>query len=163
MADITRDKFIPFIDVSEEPGGGTYKWVPVDLSTTFELQYNPQTETYSYICYANDTTLINSYQPSMDQEIRIDGSNALFKWMLGYMRSMPTGSDAQRPLMLVYPDVTTGQATEADVFDEGMVVPGTINSVDHILTFTLNFNGDRKPGTVAVSEGTATFTPKGSE
>lgn len=159
MADITRDKFIPFIDTSETPGTGTYKWVPVDLSTVFELQYNPQTETYSYICYPNDTTLINSYQLSMEQEIRIDGSNPLYKWMLAFMRSMPTGSDAKRALMLVFPDPTTGEATDADLFTEGMIAPNTINTVDHILTFTLNFNGSRTEGTVAISDSTVTFTP----
>lgn len=159
MADITRDKFIPFIDISETPGSGTYKWVPIDLSTVFELQYNPQTETYGYICYPNDTTEINSYQLSMEQEIRIDGSNPLYKWMLAYMRSMPTGSDAKRALMLVFPDPETGEATDADLFTEGMIAPNTINTVDHILTFTLNFNGDRTEGTVSISGSAVTFTP----
>lgn len=161
MADITRDKFIPMIDIADNEGSGphTANYVPIDLSTVFELVYNAQTETYGYICYANDVTEINGYQPSMEQQIRIDGTNPLYKWMLPYMRSMPTGSDAVRPVLIVYPDLTTGEATDGDLFPEAKVIPGTINSVDHILTFTLSLDGNRQPGTVAKTGSSVTFTP----
>lgn len=165
MADITRDKFIPFIDITDYSGSGpfTASFIPIDLSTTFELAYNAQTETYGYIKYANDVTEINSYQPSMEQEIRIDGTNPLYKWMLPYMRSMPTGSDAVHPVLIAYPDLTTGEATDGDLFADAKIIPGTINSVDHILTFTLSLDGTPQPGTVANAEGTVKFTPESDD
>ena len=53
---LTRDLYVPLIDTSK--GTGTAKWVPIDLSTQFELSYNPNTETKSYICYKADYTVV---------------------------------------------------------------------------------------------------------
>lgn len=162
-ASLTRDKFVPLIDLTRGAEAGTYDWAPIDLSTVFEMAYNPTTETYSYICYPNDTTEIASYAPSMEQEIKITRDNPIYDFMLAYMREMPTGDAAKVPLMIVYPAKDTGAPTEADVWDEAMIAPGSINTIDGKLTFTLNFNGDRKSGTVSgVGTETVTFTPAGS-
>ena len=159
-ASITRDKFVPFVDLTRGVEKGTYDWAPIDLSTVFEMAYNPTTNTVSYICYPNDTTELASYAPSMAQEIKIQKDNPIYDFMLAYMREMPTGSAAEVPVMLVYPDKTTGAPTEADVWDEAVLAPDTINTVDGKLTFTLNFNGDRRAGTVSgVGTDTVTFTP----
>ena len=161
---LTRDKFVPFVDTTRGAEKGTYDWAPIDLSTVFEMAYNPTTNTVSYICYPNDTTELASYAPSMAQEIKIQKDNPIYDFMLAYMREMPTGSAAEVPVMLVYPDKTTGAPTEADVWDEAVLAPDTINTVDGKLTFTLNFNGDRKPGTVSgVGTDTVTFTPSEAE
>lgn len=155
---LTRDLFVPFIDTSKGAEAGTYTWKPIDLSTVFELAYNPNTETYSYICYANDSNEITGYAPTMEQEIVLDSDNPIYTFMLEFMRGMPTGSDAKVPIMVAYPD-ESGDTTEADVWDDAVISPGTINTVDGKLTFTLNLNGDVTNGTVAIAAGTATFTP----
>lgn len=161
MAKLTRDLFIPFLDTTRGAEPGTYTWCPVDLSTVFNLAFNPQTETFSYICNANDSTEITSYQPSMEQEIAIDSENPLYKFMFPFMREMPVGSKAKVPVMIVYPSPETGKPTEADVWPDAVVSPGAIDSVAGKLTFTLQLNGDKIKGTVAVAEGgkTATFSP----
>lgn len=156
---LTRDLFIPFIDSTKGAQPGTYTWVPIDLSTVFELSYNPQTETYSYICYKNDSTEITGYQPAMEQEIVIDKDNPIYKFMFAFFREMPTGSSAKVPVMIAYPDPTTGETTEADVWTEAVISPGAMNTVDGKLTFTLQLNGDAKKGTIAITESAATFTP----
>ncbi len=156
---LTRDLFVPFLDTTKGAVDGTYEWVPIDLSTVFNLGYNPQTETYSYICYKNDSTEITGYQPSMEQEIVLDKDNKLYEFMFSFMRSMPTGSDAKVPVMLTYPDLKTGKTTEADVWKEAVISPGALDSVEGKLTFTLQLNGDITKGTVAITEKTATFTP----
>ena len=158
MSDITRDKFIPFIDTSEDKDLSAL--TPIDLSTVFSLNYNAQTNTRAYIKDPNDSTEVGSYQPSMEQEIRINSENPLYKWMLPYMRSMPTGNDTVHPVVIAYPDLETGEATDADCFKEATIVPGTIDSVAGTLTFTLNLNGTPEVGTVANSSGSVTFTPK---
>lgn len=161
---LTRDKFVPLIDLTRGAEAGTYDWAPIDLSTVFEMAYNPTTNTLSYICYPNDVTELSSYAPSMAQEIKIEKDNPIYDFMLAYMREMPTGNAAQVPIMVVYPDKTTGAPTEADVWDEAVLVPDTINTVDGKLTFTLNFNGTRRSGTVSgIGTETVTFTPKGDE
>lgn len=159
---LTRNLFVPFVDVKKSTTGTGYQWVPIDLSTVFELAYNPQTETYSYICYANDSTEITSYQPSMEQEIVLESDNKLYQFMSKFMRDMPVGSDAKVPVMIAYPAADTGKMTEADVWDEAVISPGSLNSVDGKLTFTLQLNGTPKKGTVAVNDGTATFSPAGA-
>lgn len=155
---LTRDKFVPFIDTTKGEEPGTYTWKPIDLSTVFELAYNPVTETYSYICYANDSNEITGYAPTMEQEIVLESDNPIYTFMLEFFRSMPTGSDAIVPVMVAYPDAS-GKTTEADVWAEAVIAPGTINTVDGKLTFTLNLNGAVTSGTVEISDGTATFSP----
>lgn len=155
---LTRNLFVPFIDITKGESEGTYQWKPIDLSSVFELAYNPNTETYSYICYANDSNEIINYAPTMEQEIVLDSENEIYTFMLGFMRSMPTGSDASVPVMIAYPD-DTGETTEADVWKDAVISPGTINTIDGKLTFTLNLNGAVTPGTVEISDGTATFSP----
>ena len=161
MAKLTRDLFVPFIDISKGATAGEYTWKPIDLSTVFELAYNPQTETYSYICYPNDSTEITSYTPSMEQEIVLDSDNPIYNFMLEFCREMPAGSSAVVPVMIAYPG-ESGKTTEADVWDDAVIQPGTINTVDGKITFTLNMNGTRKAGTVAIKDGAATFTATAS-
>ena len=159
MANLTRNLWIPLIDstLGEEPG--TYTWVRIDKSTIFELSFNPTENTVGYISSANDSTEIASYAPELPQEITLDNDNPLFKVMLPFMLSMPTGSSANVPVMLVYPNLETGKATDAMVWEDAIVSPQTINTIDGKLTFTLKLNGDAIKGTVSESAGTWTFTP----
>lgn len=154
MARLTRDKFIPLIDINK--GSGTASWKPIDLSTIFELDFNPTTETYSYICYANDVTEITGYAPTMSQEIVLDSSNPIYTFMLDFCRSMPVGDSAKVPICLVYPDAD-GNPTDGDLFKDASIQPDNINTVDGKISFTLNLNGDVTKATVA-GAGTDTIT-----
>lgn len=160
MADLTRNLWIPLIDSTLGEEAGTYTWVRIDKSTIFELSFNPQEETVGYIDSANDSTYIKSYAPELPQEITLDSDNALYKVMLPFMLSLPTGSSANVPVMLVYPNSETGKPTDALVWDEAIVSPQTINTIDKKLTFTLKLNGSTKAGTVENAAGVFTFTPK---
>ena len=159
MANLTRNLWVPLIDSTLGAESGTYTWVRIDKSTIFELSFNPSEETVGYIDSANDSTYIKSYAPELPQEITLDNDNPLFKVMLPFMMGMPTGSSANVPVMLVYPNLETGKATDAMVWEEAIVSPQTINTVDGKLTFTLNLNGDATKGTVSGPEGTWTFSP----
>lgn len=159
MAALTRDLFIPFVDTTFGAEPGTYEWTRVDKSTIFELSYNPQEETYGYIDSANDTTYTKSYAPELPQEIVLDKDNQLYKKLFPWARKLPIGSSAVVPVMVVYPDVETGKATEADVWKEASISLGSLNTVDGKLSFTLKLNGEVTPGTVTESDGTWTFSP----
>lgn len=159
MANLTRDLWVPLIDSTFGAEPGTYTWVRIDKSTIFELSFNPSEETVGYIDSPNDSTYIKSYAPELPQEITLDSDNALFKVMVEFCLGMPTGSSADVPVMLVYPDPSTGKATKALVWDEASISPQTINTVDGKLTFNLKLNGTAKKGTASESAGSWTFSP----
>lgn len=159
MANLTRNLYIPLIDSTLGAEQGTYTWVRIDKSTIFELSFNPSEETVGYIDSPNDSTYIKSYAPELPQEITLDSDNPLFKVMQPFMLSMPTGSSANVPVLLVYPDETTGEATQGLVWEDAIVSPTTINTIDGKLTFSLKLNGTPIAGTVTNLDGTFKFTP----
>lgn len=159
MADLTRDLYIPLIDSTFGAEEGTYTWVRIDKSTIFELSFTPTEETVGYIDSANDSTYIKSYAPELPQEITLDNDNPLYKAMFEFCMRMPTGSDAEVPIMLVYPNLETGKATDAKVWPKATISPQTLNTIDKKLTFTLKLNGTPIDGTVSNSAGTWTFSP----
>lgn len=150
MTQLTRNLFVPLIDTLKGASAseGTYKWVPIDLSTQFELSYNPNTESKSYICYKNDTNEVTGYAPELPQEIALESTNPLYKFMDEYLNSFPVGSAAKIPFLFVRPDTETGEATKALMWKEATVVGDTLNTVDGILSFTISLNGDPVAGTV---------------
>lgn len=162
---LTRNLYVPLVDTLKgaSASDGTYKWVPVDLSTQFELAYNPNTETKSYICYKNDTTELTGYAPELPQEIALESTNPLYKFMDEYLNSFPVGSDAQIPFLFVRPDLTTGAATVGLLWDKATVAGDTLNTVDGVLSFTISLNGDPVKGTVSgIGTDSVTFTPTNS-
>lgn len=157
MARLTRDLFVPLLNTGTT---ASPTWVPIDLSTVFELSFNPQEETYSYICYANDTTEVTSYQPELPQEIVLDNSNPIYTFVKGKMLAFPTGSALNVPVLLAFPDDSTGLPTDGHLWADAVLSPDTINTVDGKLTFTLKLNGEQTLGTVAgIGTDTITFTP----
>lgn len=159
MAKLTRDLFIPLIDKNKLTGasGTGYDWVRVDKSTVFAFAFNPQEETFSYIDAPNDATEITSYQPELPQEIVLDSDNPLYVAMHEFCMSMPIGSAAEVPCLLVMPDSATGEATKGYLWEQAIISPQELNSVDGKLTFTMKLNGSKKDGTVTASDGTFAF------
>lgn len=158
----TRNLYVPCLDIDVLSGAntGTPNWKPIDLSTVFELSMNPNEETYAYIKDANDYSEITGYAMNMSQEIVMESDNPIYSNMRPFMMSMPTGSAATVPVLIVMPDMTTGEATEGYMWADATVSPQSINSVDGKLTFNLNLNGTPAGGTVTgVGTATITFTP----
>lgn len=156
---LTRDLYIPLIDRNRLTGASSesHDWVRIDKSTIFELSFNPQEETYSYINSANDVTEITSYSPELPQEIVLDSDNELYAAMFEFCMSMPVGADAVVPCLVVTPDAT-GKAARGFLWAETTVSPQSLNSVDGKLSFTLKLNGTPVEGTVTASGGDFTFT-----
>lgn len=157
----TRNLYVPCLDVNALTGteSTTPLWKPIDLSTVFELAMNPNEETYAYIKDANDYSEITGYAMNMSQEIVMESTNPIYAAMRPFMMSMPTGSAAKVPVLIVMPDMTTNEATEGYMWADATVSPQAINSVDGKLTFNLNLNGTPVEGTVAgVGTDTITFT-----
>ena len=166
FTDFSRDKFIPLIDANfireligwpkiETKDG--HAWARVDKSEQFALELSPQTETKGYIDTANDTTRTISYQVSQEQEIIIDGNNEVYALMYEYTMHFPIGSDAQVPNMLIMPSVTDPKVADAFLWEEAMLTPVSIDTVNKKLTFTINYNGDWERGTGSKDEETGRF------
>lgn len=152
---LTRNLFIPALDVSADHKG---QFVAIDKSTIFEFAFNPNTETYSFICNKNDSNEVTGYAPTMGQEIVLDNENPMYAYLHPRFMEMPTGSDCVIPCLLIEPDMKTGKPTVGRLWKEATVVPDNLNSVDGKLAFTINFNGDPVVGTVAIAAGKITFT-----
>lgn len=161
MANLTRNLFVPYVDrrkITKATGTG-YDWVRIDKSTIFDLAFNPQEETSGYIDMANDTTYVKSYQAELPQEIILDSENPLFKIMFPFCMDMPTGGDAEVPVLLRMPDVESGASTLGYLWEKAIVSPTDLNTVDGKLMFSLKLNGDAVKGTVTDGETGPEFTP----
>lgn len=159
MSQLTRNLYVPLIDTNK--GEGEANWVPIDLSTQFELSYGAQTETKSYICYKNDSTEVTSYQPELPQEIVLDNTNPLYKFMDEYLHGFPIGAAAKLPFLFVRPDLETGEATVGLKWASATVTGDSLNTVDGVLSFNINLNGDPVEGTVSgIGTEKVTFSPK---
>lgn len=157
---LTRNLYVPLIDVNKG-AGETPKWVPIDLSTQFELSYGANTESKSYICYKNDSTEVTSYSPELPQEIVLDNTNPLYEFMDSYLHSFPVGSDAKIPFLFVRPSIETGAATVGLMWEGATITGDTLNTVDGVLSFNIALNGDPVEGTVSgIGTSGVTFTPK---
>lgn len=149
---LTRDLYIPCLDTSANKDLSGF--VPIDKSTIFELSWNPETETYTYICDKSNSTEVTSFALSMEQEIVLDNTNPMYAFMYPLCFSMPTGSAAVVPFLLVDPDMTTGQPTRGKLWKQATIQPSTLNTVDGKLGFTINLNGDMVEGDVTITTDT---------
>lgn len=156
---LTRNMFIPLLDRNKLTGSATqgFDWVRVDKSTVFELSFNPQEETFGYIDAANDSTEVTSYQPELPQEIVLNSDNPLFAAMFDFCMDMPLGSDAVVPCLLAMPDPAKPADLKGYLWEEALVSPQALNTVDGKLTFTIKLNGSKKDGKVTAADGTYTF------
>ena len=69
MEKLRKHQFIPFLDVSGTKGDRwSPEWKRIDLSTIFELDPKPQTETMDYISYEMPVEEVDRYQPQLPQE-----------------------------------------------------------------------------------------------
>lgn len=157
MATWEKDQSMLFIDFSDTPS--TPEWKRVRKSTVFDLAFNPETETQDFIDQRFPTDTLKSYKPSMEQETMLEEGDALFDEMFELMNSLPTGTNAIKPVLFVFPKKATSPATSFVAWKvDCMISFSNYNTVDRKLSFSLSFAGDIDYGTVAISSGAPTFT-----
>ena len=157
MATWEKDQSMIFIDFSETPS--TPEWKRVRKSTIFDLAFNPETETQDFIDQRFPTDTLKNYKPSMDQETMLEEGDDLFESMFELMQSLPTGTAAVKPVLIVFPKKATAPATSFIAWKVDCTISfSNYNTVDRKLSFSLAFAGDIDYGSVAVSSGTPTFT-----
>lgn len=164
FSDFSRDRFIPLIDanairrlVGMDTIDEGHAWARVDKSEVFDFAFNPQENTKGYIDTANDSTFVEKYQPQMDQEIIVDGNNEVYSLMYEYSMHFPTGSDAEIPCAVIMPSVKDDSVADAFLWEQAILSPSNINTIDKKLTFSMKFNGEMKRGTGAKNAETGRF------
>ena len=157
MATWEKDQTMLFIDFSDTPS--TPEWKRLRKSTVFDLAFNPETETQDYIDQRFPTDILKSYKPSMDQETMLEEGDELFEEMFPMMNELPTGTNAIKPVLIVFPQKATDPATSFLAWKVDCSISfSNLNTVDRKLSFSLAFAGDIDYGSVAVSAGVPTFT-----
>lgn len=154
---LTKDQFIPFIDVSDTINGEsawTPSWKRIDYSTIFSLNPNPQTSSKDYICYESAIEEIDSYKPELPQEIALYQGNAVYDFMFDKFYNLALGPEMRVPVLLCF----GGTGKKAWQIKEATVTLGELNTVDGKLSFTLNLGGTYDKGTYAIASGVPTFT-----
>ena len=145
-----------FIDfgTSEKP-----KIERLGKSTVFDLAMNPETETFDFIEDETPTELLKHYKPSMAQEIFLAEGEPAFDELFDMYRKRPVGSQAVRPVIIVYPKVT---ADEAGGFvaqkADASISFNNYNTVGKKLTFDMKFASIVNGGAI-FTDGKPTFTP----
>lgn len=136
----------------------TPSWLLVDKSTLWEITFNAETEDQDYIIDEMPTTNLKRYKPSMAQELAtVQETGKLYDTMAERLRKRPTGEDAKAEYLISLPfeDATNKQyawkVTATEVFDG-------LSMVDKKIKWNINIGGTIANGTIAVADGTPTFT-----
>ena len=153
MTKLTRDKFIPFLDVLKDTTFATSSWKRIDYSTIFELTMGEQEEDMDYICYPNAVTEINSNKPELPQEIACYQGNPIYDFLFEEFFNMPTGADVKVPFLMCF-----GGDDKKAWRCIATITSKVLNTVDGKITFSIKMGGDIEKGTYTISEGTPTFT-----
>lgn len=154
LTTLTKDQYIPFLDVAQSMDYSACEWAAIDLSTIFELAMNEQTEEYDYICYKSPVTEVESNKPQLPQEIRTVEGNKVHDFIAKHFQSMPTGEKCKTPFLLCFggKDKTAWRGTCT-------LTNKTLNTVDKKYSFIMEMGGDIEIGTYSILEGVPTFSP----
>lgn len=153
LVKLTRNQFIPFLDVLKDTTYATSSWKAVDLSTIFELTMNEQEEEMEYICYENAVTEITSNKPELPQEIAIYEGNSIYDFLITEFYNMPVGSACQVPFLICFGG--TGKKAWRGLCTVSSKV---LNTVDGKVTFSMKMGGDIDKGTYVITAGVPVFT-----
>lgn len=153
MKKLTRNQYIPFLDVSKDSTFVANTWKRIDYSTIFELTMNEQEEDMDYICFENAVTEINSNKPELPQEIACYEGNPIYDFMFEQFFNMPTGSDVKVPFLMCF-----GGSTKKAWRCMATITSKVLNTVEGKITFTIKMGGDIEKGTYSISDGSPTFT-----
>ena len=158
LTTLNRSKSLIFMDTGD--GTSSYTWTRIDKSTVFDLQLNAVTENYDFIDDDNTVTELDKYQPNMEQEIMTVEGNPMYEYMENLFYSLPTGEDAKKPTLIVFPrNIGTGSTASyhAWLCPKSTLTIKNFNSQDKKIYWTIGFNNITK-GTATVNEGVPVFS-----
>lgn len=157
MKRLEKHQTAVFIDISKTTNG-VGEWAPswkrVELSTSFALNINPQTETMDFIAYEAPVEEITNYKPELPLDCATYEGDPAFDFLYGLYKSRPVGSDAYVPTLICF----GGSDKSAWQVKKTTIVFGELNTVDRKLGFTMKLGGNIEDGTYTISDGAPTFS-----
>ena len=82
------------------------KYRRVKKSQTLTLSMNPTETEYDYIADENPTTEVDSYKPSIDQDLTMYKGSDDYEMIFPYFYERRTGSDAHVKCLVVFMQIT---------------------------------------------------------
>lgn len=151
--------------LNQTPSAAQESWFLVGKDVEdMSIELNPDTKTVKNIL---DETSVNDngYEPSTDVDTYYadptDGD--FYEWIKNIAMNRLTGDDCKTQILEVLIDKTTGpfDAWTEDVMIKPSSYGGAQGGVR--IPYTITFNGNRKQGTVTITDKTPTFNEKTSE
>lgn len=135
------------------------KWVQIEKSTDNTITMNAETEDRDFITDTNSTTILKKYKPSMSEPITLFKGNADYEFFWDKFYKMSAGAAAESEILVVFMNEEPSDGKYSAWKCDCVCICDNFNPVDSVLTFSINFNGTVKTGTVSISEdGEPTFT-----
>lgn len=138
-------------------------WTRICKTASFDLNMNPETEEFDYICDEQPTTELKKYNPSFNTPLVMHEKEDDYKFIFEKFYRLKVGDEAKSELLLVFFQEPVDSASTPTHFKAWRVdctlTVNDLNSVDQTLAFDTNFAGTIKVGYVTVDDGEiASFT-----
>ena len=132
-------------------------------STSATYSYNPETTSETYIVDDNATVTLDSYNVTIDGNMKCYFGDAVYDYINGLRYNLATGTDAVTKALLIDKyDATTNGTTrfKAQVFEATISIEsyGGDGGVTPTITFSIGLNGTPKQGYVTFTGDVPTFT-----
>lgn len=132
-------------------------WTRICKTASFDLNMNPETEEFDYICDEQPTTELKKYNPSFNTPLVMHEKEDDYKFIFDKFYRLKVGDEAKSELLLVFYQEPVDSALTPAHFKAWRVdctlIVNDLNSVDQTITFDTNFAGTIKVGYVTVSDG----------
>jgi len=133
-------------------------------TTSSTYSYNPSTTSETYIVDDNATVTLDSYNVSVDGNMKCYFGDTLYDYINGLRYNLATGNDAVTKALLIDKYDKTGDAFKAQVFEATISIEsyGGDGGETPTITFNIGLNGTPTNGTVTFVGETPTFSPNTS-
>lgn len=143
---IKKTKVVPFINTGT---ASTPVWTQIKKSTSFTLAMNPQIKTYDFISSETPQDEIDSYKPSLAQELTMFKGEPDYETIFEMLYTRATGEKAHRDVLIAFyketATYTPEEAAEAETVYKAWKVKAlvSINQMDTInenISFDISLN-----------------------
>ena len=158
MGLLKRTDIVDFIDTT--PNSSTHTWAIVgDGMTTGTWTYEAAETNETYIIHDSATTTVDSYNVSMDGEMKCKKGDGAFDFIDGLRQARATGDAAKTYILSIYKYDLVGDDYKAELSDATVTITsfGGDGGATPTIGFTLAKNGDPTKGTASITDGEPTF------
>lgn len=156
---VKRPEIMAFLDKTPS-SSPTWKIIGNGMTTgSYSYEANETSETY--IVDENATTTVDSYNVSIDGEMKCIFGDDVYDYINTLRYNLATGSSATSHILLIdkYDEISTGHF-RAQVFDCSISISsyGGDGGATPTISFKISANGTPKKGYATITSGTPTFT-----